>query len=171
MEQHGNNTAKIQLPAPGANAGGYGLHIYNGQDRMSVIINCVPDGSCIRIQNGSNEYIVGFAFGEGEDGVTIMSEGNWVYGDTTTESANPDNPRRLFREMAVEVGLRKEDAQGNAYYELDKTGPVSVKVLSMRVQHLYGECAGYGETFRRRSGNERHVAREQQREHLPEARL
>lgn len=147
VERYENGTAKIQLHEPGANAGGYGLHIYNGPDLMNVIISCMPSGSCIRIQNGSNEYIVGFAFGEGADGVTIISEGNWIYGDTTTESPDPKNPRRLFREMAVEVGLRKEDAQGNAYYELDKTGPVSVRVLSMQVQHLYGECEGFGETF------------------------
>ena len=142
-----NNTVKIQLPEPDASANSYGLHISNGPDHMSVIISCFPEGSCIRIQNGSNEYIVGFAFGEGEDGVTIISEGNWSYGNTTTEAADPDNPRILFREMAVDVGLRKEDAQGNAYYELDKTGPVSVRVLSMEVQHFYGECEGFDETF------------------------
>ena len=98
----------------------------------------MPEGSCIRVQNGSNEYIVGFAFNEGD--IVIISEGNWTYGDTTTAEPDPANPRRMFREMTVDVGLRKVDSNGNAYYEVDKTGPVSVKVLSMEVRHLSGDA-------------------------------
>ena len=42
--------------------------------------------------------------------------------------------------LPVDVGLRKVDSNGNAYYEVDKTGPVSVKVLSMEVRHLSGDA-------------------------------
>lgn len=136
-EKIDSKTVKITLPEPESNSG-YSLHVYDAPNHSALFISSMPEGSCIRIQNGSNEYIVGFAFNEGD--IVIISEGNWTYADTTTAEPDPANPRRMFRKMTVDVGLRKVDSNGNAYYEVDKTGPVSVKVLSMEVRHLSGDA-------------------------------
>lgn len=136
-EKIDSKTVKITLPEPESNSG-YSLLVHDARNHSALFISSMPEGSCIRVQNGSNEYIVGFAFNEGD--IVIISEGNWTYGDTTTAEPDPANPRRMFREMTVDVGLRKVDSNGNAYYEVDKTGPVSVKVLSMEVRHLSGDA-------------------------------
>lgn len=119
-EKIDSKTVKITLPEPESNSG-YSLHVYDAPNHSALFISSMPEGSCIRVQNGSNEYIVGFAFNEGD--IVIISEGNWTYGDTTTAEPDPANPRRMFSKMTVDVGLRKVDSNGNAYYEVDKTGP------------------------------------------------
>ena len=136
-EKIDSKTVKITLPEPESNSG-YSLLVHDARNHSALFISSMPEGSCIRVQNGSNEYIVGFAFNDGD--IVIISEGKWTYADTTTAEPDPANPRRMFHKMTVDVGLRKVDSNGNAYYEVDKTGPVSVKVLSMEVRHLSGDA-------------------------------
>ena len=136
-EKIDSKTVKITLPEPESNSG-YSLLVHDAPNHSALFISSTPEGSCIRVQNGSNEYIVGFAFNDGD--IVIISEGKWTYADTTTAEPDPANPRRMFHKMTVDVGLRKVDSNGNAYYEVDKTGPVSVKVLSMEVRRLSGDA-------------------------------
>ena len=145
-ERIDDNTIRIYgLPAPAQNSGYY-LEVSNGSDSAGISINSNAEGSCIRVNVGSNEYIAGFAFAEGDD-VTTINEGNWTYGGSTTVEYDPDNPYMSFRSVGVDVGRREVDANGQAYYLVDKTASVRARVLSMEIIPLYGGSDDFAQTF------------------------
>ena len=139
-----SNTIKITLAAP-TDDYGYYLNVSTGSENVGISINRRPYGSCIRITIGENDYIAGFGFDYGDD-ATIINEGNWEYANSTSESPDPENERYEFRDLTVNVGLKQYDAEGEAYYLVDRAGPLHVQVRSMEIQTLYG-CEGYGDTF------------------------
>ena len=94
------------------------------------------------IDIGFDKYAVGFTFES--EGMLMINEGNWTYGDTTSKPQNPDNSRIKFRDLTVAVGRIEYDAMDTPYYVVDGLSSlIDVDVLSMTVENTGGDA----ETF------------------------
>ncbi len=71
---------------------------------------------------GGNEYVIGIAL-DPDASAIVLNEGGQCIGQGVQGEPLPENPAPFYRIFRC-VGIRRQDALGGVYYEVDKTGAV-----------------------------------------------
>lgn len=128
---------KITLPKPTEAQDGYLLVAMEYGVQIGYIwVNAQLENKPAYFTLGSKTYGVGFTYER--DGVT------WIMEDTMhlgyTSSAPRGEQRTAWDKLPVEAGLQILDENLGVYYDVDKAGPISIQVNSLRIEPVFGEA-------------------------------
>ena len=87
---------------------------------------------------GGNKYVIGIAL-DPDASAIVLNEGGQCIGQGVQGEPLPENPRSFLQNIQVCVGIRRQDALGGVYYEVDKTGAVQAVVKEMRLERVSGD--------------------------------
>jgi len=124
---------KIVLPKVKRFTEGYNLQIkQNGRFMANGWVYLGAESQSVV----AGDYTVGFSWYDENSEITLINDENWRCGNGTT--GDETNTYVHMRTVQIAAGIRKQDEEGHAYYEIDKQGKVDLEIQKVWVEPLFG---------------------------------